>query len=285
MDSIIGVEGGGAGGLAAAGRFVEATGIPFYTTPQSRGEIAEGGRVDLGLGGDARTVLDQLTSAVEGRLAADSFAAWRERPRGRNTSRAAENEVRLNSAETPIHPLTLRREIRDFMERDAVLVVDDREILNYGRQSISSHSPGHRINSGVFGTMGVGLPCGMGARVAKPDAQVIVLHRDGSFGLNALEMDTCVRHGLPVLVVISDNGGWTADPEGTEPGRDLGFTRCDKLAEAPGAYGERVTDPDGIRPAPECARAEVKAGRPALVNVEIDDQARATTADFTRYAT
>ncbi len=327
---------------AALGRFVEATGIPFYTTPQSRGviaedhdysylsargtafreadlivvigtrlnyivghgrpprfkadatmvrididpgEIAEGGRVDLGLVGDARTVLDQLTSAAEGRLTADSFATWRARLRGRNTSRAAESEARLNSAETPIHPLRLCREIRDFMERDAVLVVDGQEILNYGRQSIPSHSPGHRINSGVFGTMGVGLPCGMGAQVAKPDAQVIVLHGDGSFGLNAMEMDTCVRHGLPVLVVISNNGGWTADPEGTKPGRDLGFTRYDLLAEALGAHGERVTDPDGIRPALERAWAQVKAGRPALVNVETDDQARATTADFTRYVT
>ncbi len=85
--------------------------------------------------------------------------------------------------------------------------------------------------------------------------------------------------------MISNNSGWTAGPEGTKPGRDLGFTRYDKLAEALGAYGERVTDPDGIRPALERAWAEARAGRPALVNVETDDQARATTADFTRYVT
>ena len=67
--------------------------------------------------------------------------------------------------------------------------------------------------------MGVGLPFGLGAKIAKPDCQVIVVHGDGSFGLNAMELDTAVRHGINVLVVISLNGGWTADPDGTKPGR------------------------------------------------------------------
>jgi thiamine pyrophosphate-dependent acetolactate synthase large subunit-like protein len=327
---------------AALQAFVEAAGIPFYTTPQSRGvipedhdycyltargtafreadlilvvgtrlnyvvghgapprfnaeaklvrvdidpaEIAGGGRADIAIAGDARAVLAQLTEAAQGRLSPQSFAAWRERLRGRNDSRAAENEARLNSADVPIHPLRLCREVRDFMARDGVLVVDGQEILNFGRQSIPTHTAGHRINSGVFGTMGVGLPCGLGAKAAKPDAQVVVLHGDGSFGLNAMELDTCVRHGLPVLVVLSNNGGWTADPDGTKPGRDLGYTRYDKLAEALGGYGEHVTEPDGIRPALQRAWEKVQAGTPALVNVETDGKARATTADFTRYVT
>jgi thiamine pyrophosphate-dependent acetolactate synthase large subunit-like protein len=73
--------------------------------------------------------------------------------------------------------------------------------------------PGHRLNSGPFGTMGVGLPFGIGAKIAKPDKQVIVVHGDGSFGLNALELDTAVRHNIPIPVVVSLNGGWTADLE------------------------------------------------------------------------
>ena len=80
------------------------------------------------------------------------------------------------------------------------LVVDGQEILNYGRQSIPSFVPGHRLNSGAFGCMGVGLPFGVGAKVAKPDAQVLVLHGDGSFGINAMEIDTAVRHRVPVVV-------------------------------------------------------------------------------------
>ena len=90
-------------------------------------------------------------------------------------------------------------------------------------------SPRHRLNSGPFGTMGVGLPFGIGAKVACPDKQVIVVHGDGSFGMNAMEIDTAVRHKIPILIVISLNGGWTGDPKREKPGRDLGYTRFDKM--------------------------------------------------------
>ncbi len=185
----------------------------------------------------------------------------------------------------PIHPLRLCKEIRDFIDRDAILVVDGQEILNFGRQTIPSFVPNHRMNSGVFGTMGVGLPLGVGAKLAAPDKQVVVLHGDGSFGMNAMEFDTAVRHGAPVLVVISQNGGWTADPDRAKPGRDLGYPRYDRLAEVLGGHGEHVEDPDDIRPALERAAAATAAGKPALVNVVTDWRARATTAPFTLYTT
>ena len=133
--------------------------------------------------------------------------------------------------------------------------------------------------------MGVGLPFGIGAKAAKPDHKVVVLHGDGSFGLNGMELDTAVRHKLPVLVVISLNGGWTADPEQKKPGRDLGYTRFDKMAEALGCHGEYVERPDDIRPALERAAARVAAGQTALVNVVTDWRARSGTANFTNYVT
>jgi acetolactate synthase-1/2/3 large subunit len=196
-----------------------------------------------------------------------------------------EQEAILANSAVPIHPLRLCREIRDFMPRDAILCVDGQEILNFGRQAIPTFVARHRMNSGTFGTMGVGMPLGVGAKVACPEKTVIVLHGDGSFGLNAMEFDTAVRHKLPVLVVISLNGGWTGIPSKGAPGRDLGYTRFDKIAEALGGYGEYVEQPDQIRPALERAMDAVKSGRPALVNVVTDWSARATTANFTRYVT
>jgi len=323
--------------------FVEAAGIPFYTTPQGRGVIPEDHeycyltarstafrdadlimvigtrmnyiighaapprfnasakivrididpaeiagsprKLDVGIVGDARTVLGQLTSAIKGSVTPDNYVTWRDRLRGRNSSKTAEAEEVLSNPASPVHPLRLCKEIRDFMDRDAVLCVDGQEILNFGRQAIPTFTAGHRLNSGCFGTMGVGLPFGVGAKVAKPDKQVIVLHGDGSFGLNAMELDTLFRHNLPVLVVISLNGGWTADPKKEKPGRDLGYTRFDKMAEALGGYGEYVEEPDGIRPALERAKAEVAKGRMALVNVKTDWTARATTTAFSNYST
>jgi len=194
----------------------------------------------------------------------------------------AEAEKAMSTDQQPVHPLRLCKEVRDFLDRDAILVVDGQEILNYGRQSIPTFVPRHRLNSGVFGTMGIGLPFGVGAKVAKPDNQVLVLHGDGSFGLNAMELDTCVRFNIPVVTVVSLNGGWTADPNREKTGRELGYTKFHKMAEALGCHGEYVEDPAQIRPALERA---FKADAPALVNVLTDWRARATTAAFSVYST
>jgi len=323
--------------------FIEAAGIPFYTTPQGRGVVpddheysyprmrstamreadlvfvigtrlnyvighgrpprfspsarlvrididpteanAGGANIALGICADARVALTQLTEALRGKNTPARFAEWRGRLSKGDRDRIAANEEKLSNPQTPIHPLRLCKEVRDFMDRDAIVVVDGQEILNFGRQSINTFFPGHRLNSGPFGTMGVGLPFGVGAKAAKPDAQVIVLHGDGSFGLNAMELDTAVRHKLPILVVISLNGGWTADPDGKKPGRQLGYTRFDKMAEALGCYAEYVEDPEAIRPALERAKRAVAEGKVALVNVVTDNKARAQTADFTAYTT
>lgn len=331
------------GAEAAFQRFVEAAGMPFYTTPQGRGAIPEDHplaylcvrsvafadadlilvlgtrmnyiighalpprfnasarvvrvdvdmseilasprRLDLGIVADARSFLEQATAAMRGRVAPDTFAPWRERLRGRNEGKAAEQTAALGSDEVPIHPLRLCGELRDFLPRDAILCVDGQEILNYARQTIPTFLPRHRLNSGVFGTMGVGMPLGLGAKAACPGRPVVVLHGDGSFGMNAMEFDTAVRHRLPVLVVISLNGGWTGDPKRERPGRELGYTRYDLVAEALGGHGAFVETPDAIRPALEVAMRAVEAGTPALVNVVTDWRARASTAAFTRYVT
>jgi thiamine pyrophosphate-dependent acetolactate synthase large subunit-like protein len=320
-------------------QFVDATGIPFFTTPQGRGvvpddhprsflsarnmafqnadvvlflgtrfnyvisygqpprfnpdakvlqvnidpaEIGKGRPVDVGIVGDAKTVLRQMLDLVQGKFDPRKDTAWVAALREQDLKGQARLEPFLHSDEVPIHPLRLCQEVKDFLDRDAILVVDGQEILNFGRQSIPTFVPGHRLNSGPFGTMGVGVPFGLGAKAAKPDKQVLVLHGDGSFGMNAMEMDTAVRHHLPVVTVISLNGGWTADPEGGKIGRDLGYKRYEKMMDAFGGHGEYVETPQEIRPALERAFA---SGKPAIVNVKTDYRARATTMRFTNYMT
>ncbi len=176
------------------------------------------------------------------------------------------------------------------MDRDAILCVDGQETLNYARQAIPQYVARHRINSGAYGTMGVGMPFGVGAKAACPDKQVIVLHGDGSWGMNSMEFDTAMRHNLPILVVISQNGGWTGDPDKNDPakakpGRELGYPRYDKFAECFGGHGEYVEKPEDIRPALERAKKAVANGKSAIVCVVTDWKARATTTAFTRYST
>ena len=322
---------------------VDATGIPFYTTPQGRGvipedhpccfpsarsaafreadliavvgtrlnyivahlaaprfnaeatiarididveEIASSPRdLDIGIVADAKVALAQLNKAIEGKADPARYEGWRAKLADIEASKRAGPGSNSLSDAVPIHPLRLCEEVKNFMNRDAVLVVDGQEILNYGRQSMPTFAPGHRLTSGPFGTMGVGLPFGLGAKVAKPDKQVIVVHGDGSFGLNAMELDTAVRHNIPVLVVISLNGGWTADPDQSKPGRNLGYVRYDKMAEGLGCYSEYVEEPGEIRAALERAQAEVDKGRVAVVNIKTDWAAQAVTQKFATYST
>ena len=324
---------------AAFQAFVDATGIPFYTTPISRGTVPEDhelaflnarakafgevdvllavgtrfnfviqfGRpprfapdakviqvdvnptelnhnrqADVPIAGDARAVLEQLTKEARGKIDKGRYSRWVSKLKVLDTEKASEMDKQMSSEDTPIHPLRLCKEVRDFLKRDAILVVDGQEILNYGRQSIPTYVPGHRLNSGAFGCMGVGLPFGVGAKIAKPNTQVVVLHGDGSFGINGMEIDTAVRHKIPVLCVISNNGGWTADPKQDKPGRNLGYSRYDKMAMDFGAHGEYCEKPHEIRPALERAAA---SGKPAVVNVVTDYRARASTIRFSAYST
>jgi thiamine pyrophosphate-dependent acetolactate synthase large subunit-like protein len=330
-------------GAAALQAFVEATGIPFWTKPISRGlvpedhalsflnarstafaetdcilavgtrfdwmiqfgrpprfavamkvihvdvnpaELGHNREVDVPIAGDARAVLEQLRAEAEGTLDPRMYAAWTGKLRTLDAEKASNQDKAMSSDALPIHPLRLCKEVRDFLRRDAILVVDGQEILNFGRQAIPTYVAGHRLNSGAFGTMGVGLPYGVGAKVARPDAQVLVLHGDGSFGMNAMDIDTAVRHRIPVVCVISNNGGWTADAPWTrplpKPGRNLGHARYDRMAIDLGAHGEFVGKPHDVRPALERAFA---SGKPAVVNVITDHTARAQTVRFSAYTT
>ena len=249
-------------------------------------EIATAARfVDIPIVGDCKMVLQQLLDGIGARITPDTYKAWRQRLAESESAKRAGAGGNRYAEDGDIHPVRLLEEIKNFMRRDAILCVDGQEVLNYGRQTMPTFAPGHRLNSGPFGTMGVGLPFGVGAKIAKPDTQVIVVHGDGSFGLNAMELDTAVRHRVPILVVVSLNGGWTADPNRDKPGRDLGYTRFDKMAEALGCYGEYVERPEDIRAALDRAQAKVDEGMVALVNVKTDYRARFGGVAFSDYST
>jgi len=323
-------------------RFVETTGIPFFTTPQGRGvvpddhplcllgarsyafkeadvvlvvgtrfnfiigygrpprfspeakfiqvdvdseEIGRTRSVELGIVGDAKAVFQQLTEAAQGRVRVGEESVWVQQLGAKDRENREKMAPLLNSEQTPVHPMRLCKEVRDFIPRNGILAVDGHEIMNMSRQVIPSFTPGARLNPGPNGCMGVGLPFGVGAKAAAPNRPVVVLHGDGSLGLNLMELDTAVRHHLPLLVVVSNNGGWTASPGNKMrvPGRDLGFVRYDQVAQGLGAYGELVEDPRAVRPAMERAWREVENGRPALLNVLTEPTARAQTVPFASY--
>ena len=177
----------------------------------------------------------------------------------------------MHSDSVPIHPARLCREIRDFLDRDATIVMDGGDATIWGASILRSYEPGHWLDNGPTGCLGPGIPFAMAAKLARPDKQVFLLHGDGSFGLNAMEFDTMVRHNIPVVCAICNDGVWgmvmhvqQAVGEDRIIGTELGFRSYEKVVQALGAYGEAVEKPEDIRPALERA---FSSGLPACINV------------------
>ena len=107
---------------------------------------------------------------------------------------------------------------------------------------------------------------------------MFVFTGDGAFGLSAIELDTAARHGLGVVVVVVNNGGWgdvrheqrMFYGEEAVRGAELSSMRYDALAQAVGGHGERVTEPTEVRPALERARKAAEDGVPAVVDAVTD---------------
>jgi acetolactate synthase-1/2/3 large subunit len=237
-------------------------------------EIGRNRSIDLGIVGDAKSVLNQLHQEWQ-RIKPAKISSWSAELKEQEEQKKKNWMKWATSTEKPINPIRLCYEIKEFLTRDAIVAVDGGEILDFARNLIPSYTQGARLNPGVFGLLGTGIPYAIGAKLAHPDRQVLCLCGDGAFGFNGMEMDTAARHGIPIVVVISNNACWgiCMNAQKSVYGADRTFgtllsrTRYDLLAESLECYGETVEEPEQIRPALERA---FKAQKPAILNVITD---------------
>jgi len=225
---------------------------------------------DVAIQADATMALGQLAAELRRRGWEAGHGAWIERLAAVHESARTKLREAAATPSQPMHPLSLCAALDGWLPRDAVLVVDGHEILGFSRRAIVARLPGHTLGPGPYGTMGVGLPFALGAKVARPDVPVVVLTGDGALGYHLLELDTAVRHGLPVVVVVSNNGGWAGGERTDRPGRALGYTPYERLAEALGCWGSKVTEPSQLVAAfDQALDFTLKECRPAVVNVVV----------------
>lgn len=237
------------------------------------GEIGCNRPVDVPLAGDARLVLEQLAEAVK----PPDVQAWVARLQEERQKQKEAIKAQIASSSSPIHPLRLVKEVQDYLERDATIVVDGGDISVLSEAMLTSYQPGHYLSTigPPFGCLGVGPSFALSAKLARPNTQVVLISGDGSFGLNAMEFDTAWRHNLPIVVVISNDQGWGMIKHGQrllygeerEVGTILGVRHYEKMVAGLGGYGELVERPEDIRPALERAFA---SGLPACINVLTD---------------
>jgi acetolactate synthase-1/2/3 large subunit len=230
---------------------------------------------DVAIYGDLKAALAALAVAVRG---AAERVTWLDRLREAEASSRSRDELMRRSDSSPVHPARLIAEVDRFADPDAILVGDGGDFISFAGRLIERPKPGLWIDPGPFGCLGSGPGYAMAAKLAHPDRQVLLLSGDGAFGFSAMEFDTMVRHRIPVVCVVGNNGIWALEKHpmmsmlGVSIAADLGRqTRYDKVVEALGGHGELVDRPDQIRPALERA---FKSGLPACVNVICDPDAQ-----------
>jgi acetolactate synthase I/II/III large subunit len=229
---------------------------------------------EVAIYGDVKAALAAMVAAVHG---IPERAAWLETLRDADAASRRRDDVMTRSDSSPVHPARLIAEVDAFCDEDAIVVGDGGDFVSFAGRLIERARPGLWIDPGPFGALGSGPGYAMAAKLAHPDRQVVLLSGDGAFGFSAMEFDTMVRHKIPVVCVVGNNGIWALEKHpmlsmlGVSIAADLGDrTRYDRVVEALGGYGELLDRPDEIRPALERA---FKSGLPACINVICDPAA------------
>jgi acetolactate synthase-1/2/3 large subunit len=239
-------------------------------------EIGRNRPIDVPVVGDERATLEHLLEEDLAALTRGWDDGWIGEVREADASSREELEERLATDAEPIHPWRLCGEVRDRIEEDAYVACDGGDILSFGRIALDVKQPRHWLTSGPFGCLGATVAQSIAAALLEPDSQVVCLIGDGSFGFDALELDTAARYDADVTFVVANNAAWNIDRFDQKEqfdrivGTELQATRYDLLAEAVGGHGERVEAVDELGPALD--RAIEYAG-PAVVNVVIDRDA------------
>jgi acetolactate synthase I/II/III large subunit len=180
-------------------------------------EICRGSRGEPGIVGDARTVPRKCCERHPRDALKTAHGDWHRQLSALDTAHPRAQEVE----QVPIHPPRLCQEVRGIMDRDAIMAADGPETMDYAWRIITSVVPGHRPDPGSFGTKGVRLFFAPGVAAARPDEHAIVLSGDGSFSLNAPELDSATHRRMLVLVFINLND--------QRPGRNLAIRTMTSL--------------------------------------------------------
>jgi acetolactate synthase I/II/III large subunit len=238
----------------------------------ARPERAHPREVAAELYGSVVGSLDALREGAAGASAAR--AEWAASLRETENEKRAGEQADLADDRSPLHPMRVYAELAQVLDRDAVVIGDGGDFVSFAGRMIETHEPGCWMDPGPFGCLGAGPGFALAAKLAHPERQVCLLLGDGAFGFAGMEFDTFVRHGVPVVGVMGNNGIWALEKHpmefiyGYSVAADLQpGCRYDEVVRALGGHGELVSKPEELRPALERAFA---SGMPALVNVLTD---------------
>ena len=233
-------------------------------------EIGRNRHVDLAIHGDTGVVLRQLSAAAKPR----DTAGWLSMIRAAEDKSRAKMAAEMDSNDNPPNPLRVCAELGKRLKPTDIIIGDGGDFVATAAYVLKLEAPQLWMDPGPLGTLGVGPGYAMAAKLARPEANVVLVYGDGSFGFNGLEFEAMVRQNIPVIGVVGNDAAWTQIRRGQVElyGQEravataLSYTRYDKVVEALGGFGAYVETVDELGPALDAAFA---CGKPALVNVKI----------------
>ena len=233
-------------------------------------ELGKNRRLDVAIDGDSGAVLQQLAAEVKEKRA----PAWLAEIRTAEDRARAKMAIEIRSGESPPNPLRVCAELGARLGKDSVVIGDGGDFVATAAYVLRLEWPQIWMDPGPLGTLGVGPGYAMAAKLARPEARVVIVYGDGSFGLHAMEFEAMVRQKIPVVAVIGNDAAWTQIRRGQvelygparAPATALEYTRYDRVVEALGGFGAYVERIEELGPALDAAFA---SGKPACVNVKI----------------
>ncbi len=182
-------------------------GAVLVSANRSRDELRLNRKPDVGLLADPGSFLADLSRAAP--AAGGAWSEWREELDAREEERAEgiiEDAARSGEF---ANPLAVCSGVNEIMAEDSLVVADGGDFVGTASYIVRPKGPLRWLDPGVFGTLGVGAGFALGAAVSRPGSQVWVLFGDGSLGYSLAEFDTFVRHQIPVIAVVGNDGCWS----------------------------------------------------------------------------
>lgn len=238
---------------------------------RDRAELNKNRRSTLAVCADADLFVRALAEAG----ARTSCAAWRIRLAERDARRDAEIVAQSALAVSPLNPLAVCQAVDGALSDASTIVADGGDFVGTASYVLRPRAPMRWLDPGVFGTLGVGAGFALAAKLVRPDDDVWLVWGDGAAGYGVVELDTFVRHKLPVICVVGNDGAWTQIARdqvpmlGDDVGTQLGRTAFHEVAESLGARGLLLDDPSRVAATITEAREIARSGTPVLVNAQI----------------
>ncbi len=238
--------------------------------------------LSLGLVGDPGAILKAVGDAASGR--SDNRAKAREPWLAELRRLEAEKTEKLmplfHSDSNPIHPYRVAWELNEFLTENTVYIGDGGDVVTISAQAVQPRTPGHWMDPGALGSLGVGTGFALAAKLAHPQREVLCYYGDGAFSMTAFDMETANRFGAPYIAVIGNNSAMNQirygqiakyGKERGDIGNLLGDIPFSQFAHMLGGHGEEVREPDQISPALQRAREAVNStGKSAVINIWVN---------------